>query len=416
MSQTELICDAHVVTGGTLVHDSWVVIEDGAIAEVGTQGQRPPSADKRTSVEGAFVLPGFIDTHVHGGGGGSFGPDAGSVRRALEFHLQGGTTSLLGGISTCPPPTLLEAVRQLAKVSPEPGRQSRLLGAHLEGPFISVVRKGAHNPELIRSPDPAELTTVLDAAPGLVRLMTAAPELAGFTDIARVARDAGVVVAAGHSDADGGQYVAAIEAGVKSLTHTFNGMRPISHRAPGPMEPIVDTEVFCELICDGVHVGPVFVRMLRRLVGRERLVLITDAIQWAGTPDGQYGSDTRQVDVRDGAVFLRGTDTLSGSMLTMAEAARRYVRFTGADFVELAAVSATNAARVLGEDRVIGRVGAGLQADLVFLDAEANCLGVMSGGQWARRPGEVKMPARTREGDVQLPEPAQVDEGARHGC
>jgi N-acetylglucosamine-6-phosphate deacetylase len=165
-------------------------------------------------------------------------------------------------------------------------------------------------------------------------------------------------------------------------------MRPVLHRAPGPMEAIVDTTVFCELICDGVHVHPTFVRMLRRLVGQNRLVLVTDASNWAGEPDGEYQSNTRNVEVRDGAIFLRGTDTLAGSTLTMGEAAKRYVRFTGADFVELAAVTATNAARVLGEDHRVGRVEAGQKADLVFLDGQVNCLGVMSEGQWARRPGD----------------------------
>ena len=144
---------------------------------------------------------------------------------------------------------------------------------------------------------------------------------------------------AGHSDADGSQFLSAIAAGARTLTHTFNGMRPVLHRSPGAMEAIVDTSVFCELICDGVHVHPTFVRMLRRLVGQDRLVLITDAAKWAGAPDGEYQSGTRLVDVREGGVFLRGTDTLAGSRLTMAEAAHRYVKYTGAGFVELAAVT-----------------------------------------------------------------------------
>jgi N-acetylglucosamine-6-phosphate deacetylase len=386
VGQSELISEVHVVTGGGVVRDGWVLIEDGLIREIGDHDGKPPSAHIKTELPGAYVLPGFIDIHVHGGGGGSFGADLSSTRQAAQFHLSGGTTSLLAGISTCAPSALLETVQQLA-VIPD-NLSPRLLGIHLEGPFISTIRKGAHDPTLIRPPDPQELTTLLDTAPGRIRLMTAAPELPGFYEIAQVAQSAGVVVGAGHSDADGSQFLSAIAAGARTLTHTFNGMRPVLHRSPGAMEAIVDTSVFCELICDGVHVHPTFVRMLRRLVGQDRLVLITDAAKWAGAPDGEYQSGTRLVDVREGGVFLRGTDTLAGSRLTMAEAAHRYVKYTGAGFVELAAVTATNAARVLGEDHRIGRIEPGYNADLVFLDAGAECIGVMSAGQWARRVGD----------------------------
>ena len=418
MSRSELIRDAQIVTGGALVPDGWVLVEDGVIGEVGVKERRPPPADVKTSAGGAFLLPGFIDIHVHGGGGGGFGPDVASVRQALEFHLRGGTTSILAGISTCPPGTLLESVKQLATVAAEPGTTSRLLGVHLEGPFISIARKGAHDPDLIRPPDREELATLLEAAPGRIRLMTAAPELPGFEDIARVAQNAGVVLGAGHTDADGPQLRAAIQGGARTLTHTFNAMRPVLHRSPGPMEAIVDTNVFCELICDGVHVHPTFVRMLRKLVGQSRLVLVTDAGRWAGAPDGEYRSGARHVDVRDGAVFLRGTDTLSGSTLTMMEAARRYVRFTGAGFVELAAVTATNAARVLGEDQRLGRIEPGQKADLVFLDGQVNCLGVMGDGEWAWRAGDERRrsaPAGGPEnGDVQFAGCPGEDGGATH--
>jgi N-acetylglucosamine-6-phosphate deacetylase len=387
MGPSELVSDAQVVTGGEVVRDGWVLIEDGVIRDVGDGARRLPPSDVNTSASGAYVLPGFIDIHVHGGGGGSFGADLESTQRAVQFHLWEGTTALLAGISTCPPSTLLEIVQQLGALPEELGSGSRLLGIHLEGPFISRARKGAQDPNLIRPPDPSELLTLLDAAPGRIRLITAAPELAGFYEIARVAQGAGAVVGAGHTDADGPQFRSAIAAGARTLTHTFNGMRPVLHRSPGPMEAIVDTGVFCELICDGVHVHPTFVRMLRRLVGTDRLVLITDAAKWAGAPSGEYQTNNRMVEVRDGAVFLRGAGTLSGSTLTLGGAARRYIEFTGADFVELAAVTATNAARVLGEDHRLGRIEPGHKADLVLLDAEVNCVGVMSAGRWARRPG-----------------------------
>ncbi len=387
MSRSELISAAHMVTDDGLVPDGWALVEDGVISDVGTSDRRPSAGTIHASASGTYMLPGFIDIHVHGGGGGSFASDLVSAERAARFHASNGTTSLLAGISTCPPPVLFEQVSRLGKWGEDLDAGCRLLGIHLEGPYISSIRRGAQDPLLIRPPDPEELSALLHAAPGRIRLMTAAPELPGFYEIARMAQNAGVVVAAGHTDADGAQLREAVEAGARNLTHTFNGMRPVLHRSPGAMEAIVDTNVFCELICDGVHVHPTFVRMLRSLVGQDRLVLITDAATWAGAPDGEYQSNSRPVEVRDGAVFLGGSETLDGSTLTMAEAARRYVRYTGADVVELAAVTATNAARVLGEDYRIGRIKAGYQADLVFLDREINCVGVMRAGRWIRALG-----------------------------
>ena len=269
-----------------------------------------------------------------------------------------------------------------------PRGRSRLLGIHLEGPFISAIRKGAHDPGLIRPPDPAELAALQEASAGRLRLLTAAPELAGFGELAAAATAAGVLITAGHTDARGPEFLRAIAAGTRSLTHTFNGMRPVTHRDPGVLEPIVDSDVFCELICDGVHVSPVFVRLLRLLAGRDRLILITDAVAWAGLPEGEYRSGNRHVEIRDRGVRLAGTDTLAGSTLTMGEAVARYARYTGAGLEELARVASTNAARLLGEDHRIGRIRPGHNADLVVVDATRAPAGVMRAGRWIRRPGE----------------------------
>jgi N-acetylglucosamine-6-phosphate deacetylase len=181
-------------------------------------------------------------------------------------------------------------------------------------------------------------------------------------------------------------------------------MRPISHRAPAVLEAIVDSPVFCELICDGVHVHPTFVRMLRALAGHDRVVLVTDAVAWAGYPDGEYQSQDRRVEVRDGGVYLHGTSTLAGSTLTMAQAARRYASYTGAGMAEIASVTSTNAARVLGEDHRLGRIRRGHVADLVVLDQQFRCVGVMSDGRWARpvgeQPGTLTFPGGSGTGDI----------------
>lgn len=384
----ELITDADVVTDDQVVHDGWVLIEDGIITDLGGADRPPPRAAPRTSVPGAAVLPGFVDIHVHGGGGHSFGGDAGATEAVARFHARGGTTALLAGLATSPPSEQLEQVRRLRPGAEDITGGSRLLGIHLEGPFISAIRKGAHDPGLIRPPDPAELAALQEASAGRLRLLTAAPELAGFGELAAAAAAAGVLVTAGHTDARGPDFLRAIAAGTRSLTHTFNGMRPVTHRDPGVLEPIVDSDVFCELICDGVHVSPVFVRLLRLLAGRDRLILITDAVAWAGLAEGEYRSGSRHVEIRDRGVRLAGTDTLAGSTLTMGEAVARYARYTGAGLEELARVASTNAARLLGEDHRIGRIRPGHNADLVVVDATRAPAGVMCAGRWIRRPGE----------------------------
>ncbi|HXW81986.1 MAG TPA: amidohydrolase family protein, partial [Acidimicrobiales bacterium] len=244
MSRSELISDAHVVTAGTVVRNGWVLVEDGVISDLGSSDRRPATAATRTSAAGSYLLPGFIDIHVHGGGGGSFASDQLSAQRAARYHASNGTTSLLAGINTASPSLLLEHVRQLGMWGEEIDGGCRLLGAHLEGPFISTIRRGAQDPLAIRPPDPEELSALLQAAPGRIRLMTAAPELPRFYEIARMAQNAGVVVAVGHTDADGAQLCEAIHGGARSITHTFNGMRPVLHRSPGVMEAIVGTDVF----------------------------------------------------------------------------------------------------------------------------------------------------------------------------
>ena len=392
MAGAELLVDAVAVIDDELVPDAWVAIADGHIRAVGAGGSRPPEADVRTSLHGATVLPGFIDVHVHGGGGSAFGADEEANQRAADFHLLNGTTALLPTLATTTMPMLLRGAGALSLIPEVRPGQGRLLGLHLEGPFISPDRRGAHDPSLIRPPDPGDLALLCAAGSDRVRLLTAAPERPGFAGLAQAAADAGVRLAAGHTDATGRQLRAAIASGVGSLTHTFNAMRPVTQRDPGVIEAIADTGVFCELICDGIHVHPALIRTLRTLAGWDRVVLVTDASAWAGSPDGDYQTPNRRVEVRAGAVRLAGTDVLAGRALTMLAAARNYVRFTGADLAEVAAVTSGNAARLLGEQHRLGRIRPGYAADLVVLDDRLDCLGVMSAGAWARAPGAPSAP------------------------
>lgn len=380
MSSTlHLFRNATVIAGDETHSGGWLLAEYGKIVAVGSQGSEPRGAGQTTDLSGNYLLAGFVDVHVHGGGGHSFGADQDANDAVRRFHAQGGTTSMLAGITTAPSAVMLEQARVLGRGADVEGA-AHLLGLHLEGPFISVERKGAHNVTEIRPPDPVELSRLNDAAQGKVRLITAAPETTGFDDLLRVASLETVRISAGHTDATGEELVRAIAAGVLSLTHTFNGMRPFTHRAPAVLEAIVDSDVQCEIICDGLHVHPTLVRMLRRLVGPERVILITDAVAWAGLGDGEYAAGDRQVQVQGGRVVLAGTNTLAGSTLTMAAAVKNYVRFTGASLVEASKAASTNPARLIGEADRIGAIRAGLDADLVVLDPQLSCVGVIGRG------------------------------------
>ena len=389
-----LLRGADVVADSGLLPSGWLVVDGERITEVGGADRQPPACDRTTDLPGLSVLPGFVDVHVHGGGGDGFGGDEEAIGRAARFHAHEGTTSLVATTVSAPADVLADQVTRLAGLDGQEGGP-RLLGIHLEGPFISPARRGAHDAAHLRAYNDEEGQRLLAAAGGRLRLITAAPELDGFARLVRRMSDAGVVVSAGHTDADGDGLLAGISSGARSLTHTFNGMRSMHHRAPGPLRALVDSDVFCELIVDGVHLHPATVRMARHLAGAQRVVLVTDAVPVAGLGPGRHRIGGREVDVRDGGVWLAGAPagaaapTLAGSTLTTVEAARRYRQFTGASLVEVAAVASTNPARLLGEDHRIGRIRAGHLADLTLLDGTGHCAAVMVGGRWVRRPPEL---------------------------
>jgi N-acetylglucosamine-6-phosphate deacetylase len=398
----QLFRNGNVIASDT-TDSGWLLLEDGIIADLGASGTEPNGIEHTVDLMGSHVLPGFVDIHVHGGGGRSFGADADANAAVSTFHATGGTTSLLAGITTAPTSVMLDGARALGDPREVDGG-AEIIGLHLEGPFISVLRKGAHNAAQIRPPDSAELASINAAARGKVRLVTAAPEEPGFEDLLRQATLSNVRIGAGHTDATGEQFLTAIAAGVRSLTHTFNGMRPFDHRSPAVLQAVVDSDVMCEIICDGLHVHPTLIRMVRRLVGPKRVVLITDAVAWAGLGDGEYSSGERHVEVVGGRVVLAGTNTLAGSTLTMIEAVRRYMQFTGAGLREAAMVASTNPARLLGEDNRIGEIRVGLQGDLVVLDQQLSCVGVVKRGDW--------YPSREPKGLI----PVLDDVGPSAGC
>ena len=370
-----LLTAATVLTGSQMLRPGWIEVDAGVITALG------PGDPGRPADRGAVtVVPGFVDTHVHGGGGGSFSIAA-QTAAAVALHRRHGTTTLVASLVTEAPGDLLHQVRGLA----EQVGAGLIAGIHLEGPWLARKRCGAHDPVLLRDPEPAELQSVFDAAAGTIRMVTLAPERAGALDAIGWIADAGAVAAVGHTEATYAQTRAAVDAGATVGTHLFNAMRPIHHREPGPVIALLeDPRVTVEVITDGVHVDAALYRHVTHSVGPNRVSLVTDAMAAAGMADGDYRIGPLEVEVSDGVAHLAGTDTIAGSTATMDRLFRFAVTHSGLprDEALQSAVrqSSINPARALGLS--CPELRPGTSADLVVLDDELAVSAVMRHGQW----------------------------------
>jgi N-acetylglucosamine-6-phosphate deacetylase len=340
-----------------------VEVDDGRITAVGL-----------ASPNGRGVaVPGFVDLQVNGFGGVDFlDADADGYRRAGEALLETGVTAYLPTLITSPEEQVLAAMREVPIEESRP----RILGMHLEGPFLSPNRLGTHEASARRDPDPALLDRLLDAGP--VRLMTLAPELAGADVLIDHLLERGIAVSLGHSDATAAQANAAFDRGARSVTHLFNAMRPFLHRDPGVVgAALARDDVVVSIILDGIHLAPETAQVVWR-AARGRLALITDAITGAGVADGSYSLGNLDVHVHEGTV--RGPDgVLAGSVLTMIEAVRN-LHELGAPLEDAIAAATSTPARVLG-DPDLGRLDVGLPADIVVLNDRVEIERVLVGGE-----------------------------------
>lgn len=374
-----------LITAGTVVLEDglcrpgWVETSGGRIAGCGSG---PPARPADVDMPEAVVVPGFVDIHVHGGGGASY-PDgsAADIRRAAMFHRGHGTTTTLASMVTASPADLLAGLRALA----ESARAGVIAGIHLEGPWLSSVHCGAHDPAQLRDPELAEIDALLAAGAGAIRMVTLAPERAGSDDAISRFVDAGVVVAVGHTDATYQQTRHAIELGATVGTHLFNAMRAVHHREPGPALALLeDDRVVVELIADGVHVHRAMQRAVIATAGPDRVALVTDATAAAGLGDGEFQLGTVLIDVVEQVARVRGTSTIAGSTATMDQlfrAAAGYGSDRDAALVTAVRMTSTNPARALGLEDV-GSVRADAKANLVVLEQDLHVTDVMADGEW----------------------------------
>ncbi len=378
--------------GSGFVKRPMVVIEDGLIVSAGSsESSEMPARARVIDYPGATLAPAFLDVHIHGSAGHDVmeaTPEAlTTIERFLAAH---GTGAYLATTVSAPLDTTLRSLEGLARwIQGVPGEnrardQARLAGIHLEGPFLSHLRRGVHPPEQLLAPDIQLFDRFFEAAEGHVRLMTLAPELPGAIELAKHAVARGVRVSIGHSNATGHEARAAIAAGAVSATHTFNAMRPFDHREPGIIGTVLTTDsLFAELICDGIHTAPDAVRIWWRTKGPKRAILVTDAMSATGMPDGMYRLGAMEVQVKDGKASAG--DALAGSLLTLNRGVANLMDFTGAQLDQALRAATANPAAMIGLSDRVGVIAAGRPASLIAVDTAGNLIASIQNGKPVER-------------------------------
>ena len=374
-----MLAGARMVTPGGVV-EGWLEVSGKRIAALGP-GVPPRAADR--DLGGQWLVPGFVDIHVHGGARASYmSGDQDEAASVADVHRRHGTTTTMASLVTGTEDSLAATMASLAEMVDD----GMLAGVHLEGPFLARARCGAHDPALLRTPEPALVERLLAAGRGAVRMVTIAAELPHAAEAVQQIIGAGALAAVGHTDATYDETRAALGAGATVGTHLFNAMRPLHHREPGPVPALLeDDAVTVELICDGVHLHPAVVRTAVAAAGAGRVALVTDAMAATGAGDGDYVLGALAVRVEDGVARLVEGGAIAGSTLTMDRAFRFAVE-AGVPVEDAVLMSSTNPARLLGLSERVGAIAAGLDADLVVLDDGFARTAVMVRGSWLDQP------------------------------
>ena len=363
-----------ILVGDATLTAANLVLADGRLRAIESAG----AGDITIDLAGGWLLPGFIDTQVNGGGGVLFNNalTVDGLATIAAAHARFGTTALLPTLISDTHEAIAAALDAVdaAIVAGVPG----IVGIHIEGPFISGARKGIHDPSLIRMLDRKVIDMLCAPRRGVV-MMTLAPEIVAAEDISRLAA-AGVILSAGHTDATYEQARVGFAAGITGVTHLYNAMSPLLHRAPGVVgAAFTDDRIWCGLIADGVHVAPAALEVALRIKGADRLMLVTDAMPSVGSHDTSFLLNGRRMTVRGGV--CEGEDgTLAGAHLDMAQAVRTMRAATGADVRLVSRMASGSPAAFLGLDRERGTLALGMRADFVVLDADLQPVQTWIGG------------------------------------
>jgi N-acetylglucosamine-6-phosphate deacetylase len=370
-----LIADGEVLGADGRIRRASVLVDEGVIRDVGPSLPPPPGA-RVTSAAGLTVSPGFIDLHVHGGRGADFmdaTPDA--VSTITAFHAAGGTTAMLATTATSSFPELLAALDNLAAARSPAFAHCDILGVHLEGPYFAQAKRGCHLARWVRDPVPGEYGTLLGRY-DFLGSMTLAPERPGALELVAALSEAGVLPAAGHSDASAEEVRLAMARGLRHVTHLFSAMASITkdgpYRRAGLLEAaLLEDRLTTEVIADGRHAPAELLALAVKCKGWERLCLVTDAMRGAGMPDGVYtfgGPHGQEAVVREGVAVMPDNSGFASSTVRMADVVRSMVRLVGVPLADALRMASTTPASVLGLAGHKGAIAPGQDADLVFLD------------------------------------------------
>lgn len=379
-----LLYDATVFTPHAALERHAVVVSDeGKIAFVGNIEDAPQVNGPHLSLRGRILAPGFIDIHVHGGHGVSFGDGdlASGMDSYSKWVASNGVTGYLLSIAAPDAPSLVNMIGAYAKIIGKDVRGAEPLGLHLEGPYLNREKKGAFNPAWLRLPSVDEVKAFLEAGEGKIAQMTLAPELPDADKVAGLLRQAGAVPSLGHSAADYETARRALQANFSHVTHAFNAQSTFDHRVPNVFGAVLSSDhITAEMIGDGIHVHPAAMKVLIRCLGTDRVVLITDAMVAAGLEDGQYNLVGNDVFVKDGHATL-ANGTLAGSIVTLNQCVRNVHQLAGYPLLDAVKMASLNPARAMGFADRLGAVSTGKDASLTVIDEDVNVYLTMVKGQ-----------------------------------
>lgn len=382
-----LIYNVKLILPNEVIDNGWLVMQDGQIADFDKGHLPQQQADWLVlDGQGSYLLPGFIDIHVHGGASYDF-MHAKQVELdgITRFHMANGTTAMLATTVTGSREQLTDVLDAVSRYRQNSMPYAQLLGVHLEGPFVNPKWRGAQNEAYMIEPQPEWLEQWQQRYPDLIKMQTLAPEVEGAYSYIELLHRYGIVAACGHTDATFAQIEAAVQHGLRHAVHTYNAMKGLHHREPGTLGAVMlNEQITAEIIADGIHVHPAAVRLLLKAKGADRTVLVTDAISAAGMADGDYELGGLPVVVEQGVARLQRDGSLAGSTLTMIEGFRFLIEQAGLTLSEASRVASLNPAGVLGIAEQYGSIEIGKRADLLLMDERFELQQVFIAGETKR--------------------------------
>lgn len=381
-----------IVTPFQLLEDRIIIIEKGKIIAI-TDKKEDLAILKNVEIieaQNKFIVPGYIDIHVHGGGGSDvMDGEYEAIKQVATTHSRFGTTAFLPTTMTMTKDKIIKSLKSIHEARLKGTGTAEILGIHLEGPYINPEKKGAQKEEDIKKVSVEEFLEFNQASGNLIRLVTIAPEMPGAIDFIRWLHQQGIIVSVGHSNATYKQVQEGIQAGLSHVTHIFNAMRGLHHREPGVVGAALSSpKLIVEMIADGIHLHPIVLKMLTQIKESEKLVLITDAMRATGFKEGTYDLGGQEVIVTQGQAKLKN-GTLAGSVLTMDKAVKNLVTKVGISLLNAVQMASYNPAKCLGIDDKKGSLELYKDADIVILNKNLETKLTMVAGKVVYRRKEI---------------------------